>query len=356
MSNENGGIRITLEDLEQVKTADVVEMKAEAPASGAAYYGTITEASGLREPVAGAKEKGNLLLQGWCYLGIAGLLGALAGWGICEPGFADNGGGVFHWGNLLMLPVLVALIAFGCGVAESIVERSMQKALVRSAMALPLGALLGGVFYLAANIVFGIGRGICMMLGVTSFHNPIFWIARAVAWAVFGVAGGLVYGIVGQSFKKGKFGVLGGMLGAAVGGVVFDPICIALGGPSATLSRAVGFGLLGLATGVMMGLVESALKDRWLYVVSGPLAGKQFILYKPQTSLGSDQQCDVYLFKDPAIQALHATLQTSGARILLRAAAPVYVSGVPVSSRVLSDGDLVQIGRYSFRYKEKSRA
>jgi ubiquitin-protein ligase len=36
-----------------------------------------------------------------------------------------------------------------------------------------------------------------------------------------------------------------------------------------------------------MGLVGSALKDRWLYVTSGPLAGKQFILYKPQTIMGA---------------------------------------------------------------------
>jgi hypothetical protein len=34
-------------------------------------------------------------------------------------------------------------------------------------------------------------------------------------------------------------------------------------------SRAVGFGILGLATGIMMGVVESALKDRWFYVTAG---------------------------------------------------------------------------------------
>jgi Inner membrane component of T3SS, cytoplasmic domain len=150
--------------------------------------------------------------------------------------------------------------------------------------------------------------------------------------------------------------VLGGVLGAGIGGVLFDPIAMGTGGPSAALSRAVGFAILGLATGAMMGVVESALKDRWLYVTSGPLAGKQFILYKPQTSIGSDQQSDIYLFKDPAILPSHAVLMANGSRMTLRANGPVFVSGAPVSSRVLIDSDLVQIGRYTFRYKEKLRS
>ena len=80
---------------------------------------------------------------------------------------------------------------------------------------------------------------------------------------------------------------LGLLLGAGLGGIIFDPIAMATKGGAP--SRAVGFALVGIATGVAMGLVESALKDRWLYVTSGPLAGKQFILYKPLTTIGSSQ-------------------------------------------------------------------
>jgi hypothetical protein len=254
------------------------------------------------------------------------------------------------------MPVLVALMTLGFGIAESIVERSAQKALIRTALALPLGAVLGLMFFFLANIVFAVALQICALMGVQSFRSPAFWIARAVAWTVFGLAGGVVYGIVGQSYKKGKFGVLGGVLGAGLGGLLFDPISMATGGSSAALSRAVGFAIFGLATGAMMGLVESAMKDRWFYVVQGPLAGKQFILYKPQTSIGSNQQSDIYLFKDPSILPAHASLTANGSRLMLRANGPVFVSGSPVSSRVLMDGDLVQIGRYTFRYKEKSRS
>ena len=116
------------------------------------------------------------------------------------------------------------------------------------------------------------------------------------------------------------------------------------------------FRSVGIATGVGMGLVESALKDRWLYVMAGPLAGKQFILYKSLTTIGSRQQCDIYLFKDPNILPEHAAIQISGARVQFRAVGPVYWAGQTVKTRILQDGDLLQLGRYSFRYKEKHRS
>ena len=120
-------------------------------------------------------------------------------------------------------------------------------------------------------------------------------------------------------------------------------------------SRAVGFGLVGLATGAAVGLVESALKDRWLYVTAGPLAGKQFILYKPRTVVGSDQKCDIYLFKDSNIAKEHAIIDLAGSRIMLRAIGETYVNGQPVRQQVLMSGAVVQIGRYAFRYQERQR-
>lgn len=352
-SNPPERIRITPEDLASVRVAESAPEAIAQATHESRSYGTITEASGQAAAI--ERERGSVFLQGWFYLGTAGLIGALAGWAICEPWFVDEPR-VRHWGNLLLMPVLVALMTLGFGIAESLVERSLKKALVRTALSLPLGALLGLVFYTIANIAFTILLGFCAAVGVESFRSPAFWIARALAWAIFGVAGGLVYGIVGQSYKKGKFGVLGGILGAGIGGLLFDPIAMWTGGPSAALSRAAGFAIFGLSTGVMMGIVESALKDRWFYVTSGPLAGKQFILYKPETSIGSDQQSDIYLFKDTNILPTHAVLTANGARMTLRAAGPLFVSGSPVSSRVLLDGDLVQIGRYTFRYKEKPRS
>ncbi|HXP40612.1 MAG TPA: FHA domain-containing protein [Candidatus Acidoferrales bacterium] len=352
--NEGDAIRITTEDLAGVVIAEPAVSVPTAPSSGAKVYGTINQTA--EQFVTVPTERASLLLQGWFYLGLAGMLGATAGWAIAESGFADGPAAPAHahWGNIIIFPLIITLMCIGFGVSESIVERSVRKALLRGALALPLGILLGFIFDMMAESIYAIGMRLAYEAGAQSMRNPALWIVRGVGWTVFGAAGGVVYGIVGQSTKKGTYGVLGGALGAGLGGLIFNPIAIAT--HAGGVSRAVGFGLLGLATGVGMGLVESALKDRWLYVVAGPLAGKQFILYKTETNIGSRQESDIYLFKDPNILPCHASISISGARVMLRATGSVLWAGQPVHERVLQDGDLLQLGRYAFRYKEKHRA
>jgi hypothetical protein len=351
--NENWQpLRVSLEELSEVANA---EPAASVPASEQAVvaksYGNINTTPDIP---ALTQQKGSVLLQGWFYLGLAGLLGTLAGWGITEPGFVDGPGNGRHWGDILMVPILVTLMCVGFAVAESIVERSTKKALIRGGLALPLGMILGFFISNLANVFYTIGLAICRGAGVQSVHNPAVWIVRGLAWMVLGAAGGVIYGIIGQSMKKTGYGALGGAIGAVVGGTIFDPIAFATHGGAT--SRAVGFSLLGMATGIAIGLVESALKDRWLYVTAGPLAGKQFILYRPRTAVGNSQNCDIYLFKDPDILPLHATLEMKGSKIHLVANGAVYVSGQPVrGTRVLESGTIIQLGRYAFRYQERQR-
>jgi hypothetical protein len=349
-SDDKPTLKITLEDLA------AVELPAQAPAgnmaaaAGAKQYGNI--AAPADGPAVATEEKGHIFLKGWFYLGLAGLLGSLVGWGICEPFFSEAAGRR-SWFSFFTLPVIVMLTCLGLGVAESIVERSGKKALIRGLLALALGAVFGVIFYIGAEFIFAILRQIIFSLGVQTNKNPAFWLVRGIAWAVFGVAGGIVYGLVDRSGAKTKYGILGGLIGAGVGGTVFDPISFAT--RTGSLSRAVGFGLLGLATGVAIGIVESALKDRWLYVASGPLAGKQFILYKPLTTIGSSQSCDIYLFKDTSILPQHGAIEMRGAQTFIRSDGPVFVSGSPARNRALQSGDLIQIGRYAFHFRERQR-
>jgi hypothetical protein len=352
-AEEKEVLRISLDDLAEIAPAG--QTGGSSQATGAKSYGNIHEPA---DPTVLAQEKGSIFLKAWVYLGIAGFLGALLGWACAEPGFAD--GGLARWGNLWMLPLIVTAMCVSFATAESIVERSWRKGLVRVGISLPLGVVLGFIFNFIANVIYQIGLSIGFSAGMQTDHNPAWWIIRGIAWAVFGAAGGIVYGIVGRSGKKIGYGALGGAIGAAIGGLVFNPISFGveryLHHPSGTLSRAVGFTLFGMATGIAMGLVESALKDRWLYVTAGPLAGKQFILYKPVTVMGSAQTSDIYLFKDLEILPAHATLSQKGDRVYVNAEGPVFMAGSRIySSRMLENGAVLQIGRYSFRYQEKPR-
>jgi hypothetical protein len=350
-SDDKPTLKITLEDLASVELPAAVPAGNMTPvAAGTKQYGNI--AAPADGPAVVTEEKGSIFLQGWFYLGVAGMLGALAGWGICEPFFVDSHTGS-RWGNIVILPFVIMFTCLGLGVSESIVERSAKKAMVRGLLGLALGLVCGFIFDWIANLFFAIGTAIIFSLGVQTAKNPAFWIVRGLAWAVFGVAGGLVYGLVDRSGTKIKYGIFGGLIGAALGGMVFDPISFAT--KTGGVSRAVGFALLGLATGVAIGIVESALKDRWLYVASGPLAGKQFILYKPITTIGSSQSSDIYLFKDTSILPQHGVIELRGAQTFIRSDGPVFVSGAPARNRALQSGDLIQIGRYAFHFRERQR-
>lgn len=265
-----------------------------------------------------------------------------------EFGEANAGEG---FGNLAMIPLVLAFACLGFGVAESVVERSAQKAFAKGGLALVLGLAFGFVAYQVANGIYGMGGDLLYDASASSLSA---WLLRGFSWVVFGIAAGLIYGIIGKSGKKCLYGCLGGGLGAFLGGLLFNPIVDLTGGAEA--SRAIGFIVLGGATGISMGLVESALKDRWLHVVSGPLAGKQFILYKEETSVGSHSKSDIYLFKDSAVDQTHAIIALSGANMVLRAKGETRVGGQIVREKTLASGDRIEIGQYGFRYEEKNKA
>jgi hypothetical protein len=350
-TDDKPALKITLEDLSKVQVRTEAAGAAVA-AAVARTYGNIA-AAGTEAPAAVTEEKGHFFLQGWFYLGLAGLTGALIGWGICEPFYRSPDRSPLL--TFILLPLVIMFTCTGLGVAESIVERSGKKAILRALLSLALGMVFGFVFYLVASYVYGIGRMIIFSLGVETNRNPAFWITRGIAWGVFGIAAGIVFGLVDRSGRKTKYGVLGGFMGSMLGGTVFDPITFLTSAGMGTVSRGVGFGLLGLATGVAIGIVESALKDRWLYVAAGPLAGKQFILYKPVTVIGSDQKSDIYLFKDNSILPEHGRIELRGAQTFVYSAGPIFVSGQPVRMRALQSGDLIQIGRYAFHFRERHR-
>jgi len=353
MESEGEKITISWDEIDQV--ADAPPATPSVPPTNAqdSSWGMIAAAA-TPQSLANAGH-GSLLMKGWFYLGVASLAGAFFAWVFCEPTFEDDI--ARGWGNVMIFPLMAILMCVSLGTVEGLVERSWRRALLRGIAAAGLGLILGVIFNSLANIVFGLLLSIIGSMGVESAANPLLWISRAIAWAAFGMAGGLIYGIVSKSGKKTSYGMLGGALGAALGGLLFDPISLMTQGGEA--SRAIGMSIVGASTGIAIGLVESALKDRWLYVASGPLAGKQFILYHDQTTIGKQQSCSIYLFKDPSILDLHAVIQHRGARTFITAYGETAVSGQrlrPNMERVLANGETIQIGQYLFQYSEKAKA
>ena len=120
-------------------------------------------------------------------MGAAGLLGALLGWGIGEPFFKDAPehalGDVLR--VLMIIPLVLVFMCLGFSTAESIVERSLRKALHKAAIGLPLAFVLSVVFMIGGGIVYSIGKEFCAAMGIDlrnpdAYRNPALWIARGV--------------------------------------------------------------------------------------------------------------------------------------------------------------------------------
>ena len=149
------------------------------------------------------------------------------------------------------------------------------------------------------------------------------------------------------------------MAGGALGGFLFDPIGIVLGQIGEGLvSRLIGLVILGAAVGAMIGLVEELLKDAWLRVEQGLLAGKQFVIYRNPTFIGSSPKCQIYLFKNPAVEPRHAAVHMVGNHYEiedLRSAQGTFVNHQPVTRRRLQNGDQIRIGKTVLQYSERQK-
>lgn len=173
--------------------------------------------------------------------------------------------------------------------------------------------------------------------------------------ALYGVAGaivGLVTGLLARSPKRALACGLTGLLAGVVGAVLASQL------PERSLPASlIAPTLIGLLVGLTFALVDRSARQGWFRVVEGLIAGKQFILYRNPTYIGSAPLSHVYLFKDPLVGRRHAAVHTiaNGFEIEnLPLGGATLVNGRPVHRQRLRHGDRVQIGRTVFLFQEKT--
>lgn len=309
-------------------------------------------------------------------MALAGLTGGLVGWGLAEviaqPESSQSwyGDGV-TLGTMIFVTVFALCLGTIVSAWEGIGARSWPKAGAAIRRALPLlvgGGVVGG--FLASKIYqsvmdAAIKRAMAQALAAGEVTpaalNTVKTAAhfgRGLGFAIVGAAIGVALGLASRSQRRAVNGAVGGAVGGFVGGFLFDYVGEWI--DSGIPSRIVALCVTGILVGVAIGLVEAARKEHWLEIVSGGMAGKQFILYHPSTLVGSAPDCHVTLIKDPAISPHHAVLdRQQSAGLAVRAVdpgSPVLVNGRAVTSVVLGDADLVQLGATVLRFREKAPA
>lgn len=297
---------------------------------------------------------GSLLVQ----MVLAGALGGLVAWMINEPIFLQTDrqhhltpGEVFLQ-SMLFFAVIGGILGLALAAVEGISAMNVRKAVLNGLM----GLLIGGVGGVAAGFL---GQAAYGLLGGTGDSMSISQImARTVGWSIAGLFIGLAQGAWSMAPKKMINGLCGGAMGGFVGGLLFDPIGVimSLTAYPGLLSRLVAIVVMGAACGAAIGLIEELRKEAWLRIVGGPLTGKQFILYRQQTVIGSDPGCDIALFKDPAIAPRHCIIEMSGAQCTLQdldTPNGVVVNGDPVRRHTLRSGDIIQLGQTALEYNDR---
>jgi len=272
--------------------------------------------------------------------------------------------------SIFAFAIIGTCVAGMVAAADGVMSRNIIRGLLCGACGIGIAAVGGIVGILPSSMVLGLFQALTDAAAggemwtsdtLTGFPLLLFIIGRSLTWGVLGMTVGLGQGVALRSKKLALNGFLGGMLGGLLGGMFFEPwikIAASTGIESeAAVSRAFGFAVIGLSTGLMIGLVEHFSKNAWLLMKAGPLAGKQFVIYRNPTTLGSSPKCEVYLFKDPDVEPRHALIRKTGARSEiqdLKTPIGTFVNGRRVNSQMLIDGDQITIGKTVLEYSERA--
>jgi hypothetical protein len=308
-----------------------------------------------------------VIYANWFYLSLAAMTGALIGWACLEPWFDDFAQEEVQISAILLFPVVAAGVGLLLGAAEGLMCRNLGRALRCGFVGLGVGFVGGFIALIPSSIIFSIMSAIALELWEdpqpgdvmpTGMALAVLMMGRAACWAIAAIPAGMGQGIALRERKVIINGLVGGVLGGLIGGLLFDPISLVLTSDDgqATYSRAAGFAAIGLFVGLFVGLVEGWTKTAWLLMRKGPLAGKQFVMFKDTTVLGSSPKCDVYLFKDDAIEPRHAIITNRGGRFEIedcKSADGTYVNGEPILTRILQDGDQIVMGKTVLEFSVK---
>lgn len=267
--------------------------------------------------------------------------------------------------GMLLFPLIAGFIGLAIGSVDGIICRLLRRALLCGAIGLLVGFIGGFASSIFAGLVYTPLNRLAMeqmgtSLGsLTPFGFFVQMTGRALAWCLAGMAMGLGQGIAMRSKRLLLYGFLGGIIGGLLGGLLFDPIDLLLLGmdkPSSHWSRLLGLAVIGAGVGAMIGIVELLARDAWLQMTKGPLSGKEFLIFKDVMNIGASPRSDIYLFNDPQVAGLHATIRTSGDVCEIQNIEqdnPALLNRRPVTRSRLHKGDQITIGQTEFVFQTR---
>ena len=239
-------------------------------------------------------------------------------------------------------------------------------ALWSAVIALFVGLFLGigeGVYYGSKEKAVKyalIGAGVSLVIGFVSGYLAQWMYAemladdpedfaaafvRGLGWAIMGLGIGTSVGLIKPEKKRMLFCALGGLVGAFVGGFLFNYVCDII--PNDVVARGAAIVIMGILIGVGVGLLEQFAKAAWLKVIRGEFEGKEYLVFAGTTSIGNNGKNTIVLFKDKLVGPHHCDIKLEGSKyVLTDCGTPMgtIVNGQKTTRHVLKQGDAIAIG------------
>lgn len=270
---------------------------------------------------------------------------AFLGWLPAEFLFFRSGTGGGNLAVTVTGAMLGAAVGLGLSLVAGMANAQLRQLVLRGLVGLAGGAMCGAVGATLGNVLFSVG------------------IPRAFGWLVMGLGIGIVDGVYEQSKSKIRNGLIGGCIGGLIGGFLFEPLQSLIGSQSGMTSRAVGFVILGLCIGALIGLAQVVLKDAWLTVLDGYRAGRQLILSQNVTALGRGDHLALpfmgLMNKDLESEHLKIVRQANGSYVVEdnHSKLGTRLNNQPLQSPLaLNDGDVIKFGTNFVRFNERRRS
>lgn len=278
------------------------------------------------------------------YCAVIGGWSAFFAWILCEYLFLSRGGDG-TWQVVCAAAIVGGAIGAGLNAVAGMSNGGVFQTVKRLGPGLLGGGIGGAIGGLLGNVLF-------VYLGMPRF----------IGWIIMGLGIGVVEGLYERSPSKIRNGLIGGGLGGLAGGVLFDILPGLLHSGSGMSSRAVGFVILGLCIGALIGLVQVALRDAWLTVLDGYRPGRQLILSSPVTILGRGDHLRLPFVGGPNtdLEPEHLSIERrpNGAFFVrdLSSRLGSFVNHTPVRGEVdLRDGDTIKLGVNLVRFNLRQR-
>lgn len=245
---------------------------------------------------------------------------------------------VSRTGTALWSAVIALFVGLFLGIGESIYygskEKAIKYALIGAGVSLAIGFVSG---YLAQ-----------WMYSEMLSDDPAEFTAafvRGLGWAIMGLGIGVSVGLIKPEKKRILFCSLGGLVGAFIGGFLFNYVCDVI--PNDVVARGVAIVVMGSLIGVGVGLLEQFAKAAWLKVIRGEFEGKEYLVFAGTTSIGNNGKNTIVLFKDKLVGPHHCDIKLEGSKyILTDCGTPMgtIVNGQKTVRHVLRQGDAIAIG------------